>query len=312
MDNCVVTVTLNPALDKTIVLDYLEKGGLNRVKLIRTDPGGKGINVAKVLNNLGVKVEAVGLIAGIQGQSLLEYLHYLDINSNFHKIPGETRVNLKIYEEITNSITEVNEPGFAVSEDDMACFGKTLSNVLDRASFLVLSGSLPKGVPDDIYCKLASLAREKGVRTILDADGKALMNGIGGVPFAIKPNIYELEQLTGKKMASDGDIVQAARQLIKQGIEIVIVSMGGEGSLIVSSNEAFRVRVPSITPKSTVGAGDSMVAAFVYTVLNNQSLEETARFITAAGTATASKPGTEVCTLDEVLQLVNDIKVERI
>jgi 1-phosphofructokinase len=312
VEKCVITVTLNPALDKTVIIDSLNIGGLNRVKTAKFDPGGKGINVANVLNNFGEGVEATGLIAGTQGQLLLEYLNQAGIKSDFYKVAGETRTNLKVFEEHSSVITEINEPGFIVTEKDLTCFVEKLSDLLNHASFLVLSGSLPIGAKDDIYYNFIQLANSKGVKTILDADGKALQNGIKAIPYAIKPNVYELELLTGRKMSTVKEIVDAARQLTDMGIEIVAVSMGSEGAVVINNTDSFHVRTDRITPKSTVGAGDSMVAAFVYTILNNYPLDEAAKWASAAGTATATKPGTEVCTLKEVREFIPKVQVEKL
>lgn len=308
----VVTVTLNPAVDKTATVDCLQKGGLNRVRTVRKDPGGKGINVARVLKGFGQKVEATGLLAGTQGQWILQALRDAGIESCFYETAGETRTNLKVFDESTHTITEINEPGFTVTPEDMACYGEMLSARLDRAAVLVLSGSLPPGVCEDTYGRLVELAKRKGIKVLLDADGKALANGIRAVPYAVKPNIHELEQLMGRKLPSTEDIVQAARSLIMQGIEVIVVSMGAEGALILNETAVYRAKPKPIVPQSTVGAGDSMVAALVYALLHEYSLEETARFITAAGTVTASKPGTEVCTLPEVLAYASDMQVEKL
>jgi 1-phosphofructokinase len=312
MNPYVITVTLNPALDKTVTIEKLNVGGLNRVKDLRIDAGGKGINVAKVLNKFEVDIVAAGLIAGAQGELLLSLLEKEKIEAQFFKIPGDTRTNLKIVEEATNITTEINEAGFCVNDKELNKFKERLSALLENASYLVLSGSLPKGVNENIYSELIQLARDKGVKTILDADGPALKEGVKAVPYAVKPNIHELEKLYDRKMSGDSDIVHAAKALIEKGIRMVAVSMGAEGALIVDRQEVLRVKTFPITPMSTVAAGDSMVAALTFSFLNGFPLERTAKLITAAGTITASKPGTQVCSLKEVLQAVEGVKVEKL
>lgn len=312
MKTNVVTVTLNPALDKTVVIDQFNIGGLNRIRNSRIDPGGKGINVAKVLNKFGQNVKATGLIAGVQGQMLLKFLSQSGIESDFYEIPGETRTNLKVIEEQSNITTEINESGFNVTEKDLNAFKTELSRHLDNASFLVLGGSLPQGVPSDIYYQLIEIAKSKGVRTVLDADREALINGIKAMPYAIKPNIFELEKLTGQKMSTMKEVLRAAKALTEKGIEMIAVSMGAEGALVTDKTDSYLVKTFPITPKSTVGAGDSMVATLVYSILNNFALEKTAQWITTAGTVTASKPGTEVCSLEEVMNSVHAVRVEKI
>jgi 1-phosphofructokinase len=308
----VLTVTLNPALDKTAIIDKLNIGGLNRVKTFRIDPGGKGINVAKVLKNFSEEVKATGLIAGNQGKLLLEYLSLAGIKSSFHEVVGETRTNLKIYEEHSGTITEINDPGFTVTENDLLCFERKLSELLGSASFLVLSGSLPIGATHNIYNQFIKLAKSKGLRTMLDADGMALQNGIKAVPYAIKPNIYELELLTGKKMSSLEHIVDAARSLTKKGIEIVAVSMGEDGAVVCNNKDSYHVSPLPIKAKSPVGAGDSMVAALVFAFLKAYPLDEAAKWAVAAGTATAAKPGTELCTLEEIPNYIRKVKINKL
>ncbi len=298
----VITVTLNPALDKTVTIEQFEYGGLNRIKEMRTDAGGKGINVAKVLKQFDVAVNALGLTAGYQGQVIRDQLEKMGINSAMIEAAGETRVNLKMVDESTKQTTELNEPGFTVDEVLLEQFRDMFKSKAAEASIIVLGGSLPPGTPPDYYRSLIESAREQGIRTILDADGEALALGIEAAPFAIKPNIHELEALLGETFDSMEQIIGAARTLIDRGIEYVLVSMGAEGSLLVSKSEAVRASPFPITPVSTVGAGDSMVAAMVYSFLEGKSVEETARWTSAAGTITASKPGTQVCTIHEVKQ----------
>lgn len=312
MKSAVVTVTLNPALDKTVTLSGLEIGGLNRVREMRVDLGGKGINVAKVLKKFEVDVTAVGLIAGFQGQQMLNQLERDAIGRCFVNVQGETRTNLKIVDEVTKVTTEINEPGFTVYPADLEHFYQKLMVLLDQASFLVIGGSLPPGVPDHIYRDYIEMANSKGVKAILDADGSALREGIKAKPFAIKPNIHELEQLVGRKLTTKQEVVSAGKTLVDQGISLVMISQGSQGSIVLDHKQAYQVTPFSISPKSTVGAGDSMVAALVYSLLENKSLQEIAIWATTAGTVTASKSGTQVCTLAEVQNLQHEVNAVRI
>ncbi|MFC5469567.1 1-phosphofructokinase [Cohnella suwonensis] len=305
----VITVTLNPALDKTVTIERFEYGGLNRIKEMRTDAGGKGINVAKVLKNFEVNASAMGFAAGYQGQVIRDKLETLGIRSVLTEAEGETRVNLKVVDESTRQTTELNEPGFTVDGALLEQFQKALKSGAEETSIIVLGGSLPPGTPRDYYRSLIEIANTQGIRTVLDADGDALALGIEASPFAIKPNIHELEALLGDTFDSTERLIGAARTLIDGGIEYVLVSMGAEGSLLVNRHEAVRASPFPITPVSTVGAGDSMVAALVYSFLHGKSFEDTARWTSAAGTITASKPGTQVCTLQEVEQSVQLVEL---
>lgn len=305
----VLTVTLNPALDKTVSVAGFEVGGTNRIRSMRMDAGGKGINVAKVLKKFEVNVSAFGLQAGNMGRVIRHKLTALGIPHQFLEAPGETRTNLKIVDEQSQVTTELNEPGFLTEPELLKELADEYRKELTDAAVVVLAGSLPPGAPKDFYKTLIEIAGEKRIPVILDADGEALRHGVEGRPYAIKPNIQELERLTGKTLQSDADIVRAAEELNAAGIEIVLVSMGGDGSLLVGRGQAIKAVPFPIKPQSTVGAGDSMVAALAYSLLKGLSPEDTARITSAAGTVTATKPGTEVCTLEEVLEKLHLVKI---
>lgn len=312
MKNSVVTVTLNPSIDKTITIEKLVPYGLNRVVRSRTDPGGKGINVARVLKNFGVDVTVTGLIAGRQGEALLGALQSASIRADFLEIPGETRTNLKIFDESANKTTEINETGFEVSPQDLTGFRQKFKNFLKEAAIVVLSGSLPPGVPPDFYADCIDAANAAGVKALLDADGDALKKGIRSIPYAVKPNLHELELLSGRTFSGKKEVAEAARSLIRSGIEIVIVSMGAEGAVVAGRGEAYGVDSWDIPVKSATGAGDSMVAALASSILNHSTLAEIAKITTAAGTVTASKEGTQICLLEEVTQSLGNVTVREI
>ncbi|MNU43262.1 Tagatose-6-phosphate kinase [compost metagenome] len=312
MKSSVITVTLNPALDKTVTLEELQVGGLNRVQEIRIDPGGKGINVAKVLRNFQVSVTAAGFVGGYSGRQLLGDLDKLGVQQAFIQVEGETRTNLKIVDSSTSITTEINERGSFIKEMDVLVFMKQMESILEGAEVLVLGGSIPPGISVDIYRTLTDMAGRKNVKTILDADGEALALGLKGKPYAIKPNIHELEQLMNQKLESTKDIVDACRSLLQEGIQLVIVSMGADGAIFVSADEMLKASPFPIEPKSTVGAGDSMVASISSSIIAGHNLEEIARWATAAGSITASKEGTEVCSRDEVAQSLNLVGIENI
>jgi 1-phosphofructokinase len=308
----VITVTLNPAVDKTITVDQFTYGETNRAKEVRMDAGGKGINVAKVLHQFEQPVIAEGLIAGYQGTWIENRLQAMGITCRFQRVEGETRTNTKIVDLHTKVTTEVNEKGFQVDPEKLVAMLATFETDWQDAPYLVLAGSMPPGTPVDYYKQLIQVANAAGAKVVLDADGEVFRQGLEGIPYAIKPNVHELETYFGRTFKTDEEILDAARQLIATGIEIVQVSLGKEGSLIVNKDEAYRARPFPITPLSTVGAGDSMVATMVYGFLNKMNLEQLARWCSAAGTITASKSGTQVCTLEEVRARVEDISITRI
>lgn len=308
----VLTVTLNPSIDKTITVEKFVPYGLNRVLKTRQDPGGKGINVAKVLKNFGVDVTVFGLIAGSQGKHLTDFLNRAEIGTDFLQIPGETRTNLKIFDESINKMTEINESGFQVTPEILDSFRNKFKESIRGAAMVVLSGSLPPGIPDDFYAECIAVAKSEGIKTVLDADAGALAEGIKAVPYAVKPNIHELELLNGRHFTNSNEVVDAVKALINTGIEIAIVSMGADGAIVANKDEAYKVDSWDIPVKSATGAGDSMVGSLVYSLLKNDSLYEIAKITTAAGTITASKEGTQICTENEVLQSLENVTVKKI
>lgn len=308
----VITVTCNPSIDKTVTVEKLVPYSLNRVLDSRIDPGGKGINVARVLKSFGADVTVTGFIAGHQGAQLSDFLRTDNIPFEFQKIPGETRTNVKLIDLSVGKTTEINESGCFVDEQSFVQFKEKYAKLMTEASIVVLSGSLPPGIPTDFYAQCIRVAKENNVKALLDADGEALVEGTQAAPYAIKPNIQELEAFCGRRLHSISEIVSAARELISHGIEIVIVSMGSDGAVIVDRQEAYKTDTWDIRVQSTVGAGDSMVGALAASILKNDSLYNIAKITTAAGTVTASKAGTEVCTFDEVQNSLQNVKVTRI
>lgn len=312
MNQKVLTITMNPSIDKTILLDKLTPYGLNRVKNFRLDPGGKGINVARVLRSFHVDAAVSGLIAGKLGEVLQHHLKEADIPADFMEVEGETRTNLKIIDLSVNKTTEINETGFPVTPEQLEVFLSKFESISKQVSIVILGGSLPPGVPDDFYAQCTAIAKKAGAKVILDADGAALTKGIQAIPYAVKPNIHELENYFGESFTSLSQVAEAAKQLIAMGMEIVIVSMGPDGAVMADRQQVYKADSWDIPVKSTVGAGDSMVGALAYSILRQDSLYDIARLTTAAGTVTASKSGTQVCTLEEVLQNVTNVTVKPI
>lgn len=312
MDKKILTVTLNPCIDKTITIDIFAYGGLNRAKSIRADVGGKGINVAKVLRNFGASVFACGMIAGKQGLEVTDYLDKQGILHSFTTAEGEIRTNYKIVDSSSRITTEINEPGFHAALEDVEACIENIVAALPSVDIMVLSGSVPMGVDANIYKRLIEIAKGYDVKVILDADGDKLKLGIEALPYAIKPNLFEFEKLLGIKLDCHDKIISASRKYIEKGIRMVIISMGAEGAVFVSDCETYIVTPPAIDCKSTVGAGDSMVAALSYGLHQGFDFKTIAEFAVASGSLTASKEGTEVCTLTEVLKALPLVQISEL
>lgn len=310
MNTDVLTVTLNPSIDRTVYLSELIPYELNRATHTQTDPGGKGINVARVLHNFGVPVKATGLIAGDQGRVLLRHLENLNIETDFLRVEGETRTNIKLLELSSQRITEVNERGFQVNPNDLNAFIQKFNLLLPSCRIVVLSGSIPPGIPDNFYRDCIEIAKNAGKKVLLDADGEAFRLGLSAAPYAIKPNLHELEHLTGRRLAGPTEIVPVIKDLLHSGVSLVMVSMGKKGAFIANHEAILSAKTWDVTARGATGAGDSMVAAASYALLQGFTLKELAQFAVAAGTVTACKPGTRICDFDEVSRSLDFVEIE--
>ncbi len=307
MKSMIVTVTMNPALDKMVTVDGFQPGGLNRIKTIRMDAGGKGINVSKALSTYGVGQVATGILAGWNGNNISSMLGRYGVNQDFLHISGETRVNLKILDEKMNMITELNEPGQSVGSVNLKSFFQQLENILKKADILVLSGSLPPFTPNDFYADCIQMANQMNVRTILDSDGEALKLGIRVKPYAIKPNQKELEHLVGKSLNGKEEIIHEMKLLARSGIGVILVSMGDKGSILYHDHQIYLAKTYPVSVQSTVACGDAMVAALAYCIQRDLPIEEMARITAAAGSLTAGKKGSETAGWAEIQKMYRNI-----
>lgn len=276
----IITVTLNPALDRIIYLESFSPGKLNRCEKVVVRAGGKGINTARVLKTLGVEVEALGILGAYTGNKVRGLLEEEGIFSDLISSSYISRENIKIVEE-NGRETEINQTGEAdyKSYQELKC---KLEEKLENAELLILSGSLPIGLPTDIYQELILTAHAYDVKTILDSSGLPFRQGVESKPFLIKPNITELSELMGVNFDKSTDIFQVAVELIKKGIENVVISAGAEGAIFVNKFEAYQIIPPFISiAETTVGAGDSMVAGLASAIINKFDFLEMAKYSTA-------------------------------
>ncbi|SKA85867.1 fructose-1-phosphate kinase [Clostridium sp. USBA 49] len=307
-----VTVTLNPAVDKTVEINDFKAGDVNRISSIRLDAGGKGINVSKVIKSLNGESIALGILSGKNGEFIRDYLNSLNIENNFVFTKGETRTNLKIIDSINKKNTDINEPGNIVSIEDLNRLEESIFKVVNKDSILILSGSVPEGVPKDIYAVWIKKAKEQGAKTILDADGELLKEGVKAGPYLVKPNIHELEKFCNKKLESMKDIVKASEEFFKYGVERVVVSLGKDGGLFIDKDNVIHAEGIKVPVKSTVGAGDSMVAALALSIERNYSLEKAVVLSTAVSAANVMTSGTEPAELKDILELEKKVKFKYI
>ena len=269
----ITTVTLNPAIDKIIEINNMNLGNVHRAsKLIKT-LGGKSINVSRILTGLNIKNEALCFAGEENLSEVRTFAARDDINLFVKVIEGTTRTNVKIIEPDEDyRTTDINEKGFVVSKEALESMLKIIYEKAKLSNYVVLSGSLPEGVPIDVY---RTITRKIDNKVVLDADGEILMEGLKGSPYIIKPNIFELEAALNTKLTSIEEIVKACRDLIKEyNISYILVSMGEKGSILVSNTIAYKADIIPVKVLSTVGAGDSMLAGFIYGLETYKDLDE--------------------------------------
>lgn len=308
----IYTVTLNPALDKTVQIPSFRLGEVNRISAMRTDPGGKGINVSKVLRELGEPSVAAAILGGAAGQKIESALHALGIEGMYLFTGHETRTNLKIVDPTLHTNTDVNEPGAPADE---AVLSKLLTQLTDRlrpGDLVVLSGKAPAGAPDTLYRDWILACRAAGAAVHLDAEGELLRQGVTAGPALIKPNQAELSGVMGRPLTTEDETIRAAQELLAQGVGCVAVTKGAGGALLCWEDCVLRCESPRVPVGSTVGAGDSVVAALAYARQRQLSREDTARLAMATGAANVMCSGTQAARLGDIEQLLPQVRITRL
>jgi len=308
----ILTLTLNPAVDKTVFVHGIAIGEVQRVRQSHLDPGGKGINVSRVVDRLGWPTIAFGLLAGEIGQIIDHALEVEGVQNHFLHLPGQTRLNVTIFDQDTGKGTSFYDEGPEVGPIVLAQLENEILPWFFVTPVLVLAGSLPPGVPTDTYASLINLAHRRGIKTILDSDGAALQAGVEAVPYMIKPNVEEAERLLGRKLPDRPAVIQAAVDLAARGIAVVVISMGAEGAICAAEGKVWRAVAPSVARRSTVGSGDSLVAGMALAFARGDSVVEGLRLGTAAGAATAMEPGTTLASPDDVRALLPKVQIEEL
>lgn len=306
----ILTLTLNPAVDKTYTTGSLMLGQVNRMRTVINIAGGKGINVAKILRQYGYPVMSMGFLGGYTGKFIEGCLREINVESYFTEVKGETRSSINIIAE-DGFVTEILEPGPTISTEELEELITDFKNKIKKADLVILSGSVAKGIPADIYNRLIRIAKEGGKRCILDASGEALLHGIEAVPYMIKPNQKELEYLVGHKLRDIGEIVQAAEKLRTLGIEHVLVSMGKKGLLSVTEKQVLFAKPPSVKAVNTVGCGDSVVASFAMSLMKDEDEFTAVKRAAAISTANAATLESGDISLELAEELLEKVQIER-
>lgn len=308
----ITTITMNPALDKTIRIPTLIYGEVNRVGAFREDLGGKGINTGRIIGGFGISTYNAVILGADNSHEVLEYCKKDGMDMITQIVPGHTRTNIKVVEMEKNQTTDINEQGVGIDAENYQSFMDKVDEVASNSSYIIMGGSLAKGLPTNAYGAIAE--KYKGVsKVVIDADDEVLMEGLKGSPYLIKPNIHELEEALDRTLNSEEEVIDAGREIIETyGVTYVLVSMGSKGSLLVTEDEAYRGGIIQTTIVSTVGAGDSMLAGFVYGLEQKHDLDDCLAIGTACSTITISKDGYPKLELDEVLSIAKRVPVKKL
>jgi len=302
-----VTLTLNPALDRTLQIPGFLAGAVNRVERERSAPGGKGINVAACLADYGLSVAVSGFLGRDNVAPFASLFAEKNIHDHCLRIAGSTRTGIKITDPESRQTTDINFPGLAPTRDELKVLLDELARL--QARFFVLAGSVPYGVPDGVYATLIASLRERGQRVVCDTSGVPLARAIEAMPHAIKPNLHELETLFGEQLHDERAVIRKAQALCDAGIELVVVSMGKAGACFVRGGAVAVATPPEMEVESTVGAGDAMVAGLLAAELAGLPLAESARLATAFSVVALSRPGPRACNRDTVERALAQVSV---
>ncbi|MCL4176873.1 MAG: 1-phosphofructokinase [Verrucomicrobia bacterium] len=308
-----VTVTLNPAIDQTVMIPRFRANAVNRVMGEQRTAGGKGINVATFLADYGVPVVVTGFLGRANAGLFEAHFAAKKIEDRLVRVDGSTRVNLKILNRVEGEVTDINFPGLRPTREEICSLYAELGRLLRDRGWFVLSGSLPSGCPDDTYFSLVDALRREGCQVLLDTAGEALRQGVMAQPTVIKPNVRELEEALGRTLSTEMDLVEAARGLVEEGVECVIVSRGAEGALWVDSDGALSARYRGrVMLETTVGAGDALVAGYLAGRGERLDSEAAACLAIAFSIAALQRTGQALPDRSVLKALAGDVEVRRL
>ncbi|MFN3514441.1 MAG: 1-phosphofructokinase family hexose kinase [Phenylobacterium sp.] len=309
----ILTLTPNPAVDVSTSVKRVEPDHKLRCAAESRDPGGGGVNVARVVRRLGAEAVAVYPSGGAAGQMLEPLVAREGVGSLVVPVSGETRENFTVQDMTTGEEYRFVLRGPRLRDSEWMDCLKALAGFERKPDFICASGSLPPGAPEDFYARVAEIAEMKGVPFVLDTSGPALKAALGERIFLIKPNLRELRELAPGALDEEASLIAACRQLIAGGrLKMVALSLGSQGALLVTADEAWRAPALPIRPASTVGAGDSFLGAMVWALAAGKPVEAALAYGAAGGAAALLTHGTELCRAGDVHRLVQDVAVEKI
>lgn len=308
----ILTVTMNPSIDVSYPLDQLNIDTVNRLSNVSKTAGGKGLNVSRVLSQLGASLTATGVIGGHFGGYLTELLDKDGINHAFSKIAGETRSCIAILHE--GKQTEILESGPEVSKEEQDIFIENFEKLMPETDFITISGSLPAGIGHEFYARLIEKAAAADVKVLLDTSGETLKTSIESdhKPFLIKPNETEIADLLGTDIQSEAELIEALEDEEFAGIEWIVVTLGADGAVVKNGTDYYRVTIPTIDVVNAVGSGDSTIAGLAYALSEGRSTEDVMKTGMVTGMLNTLEKKTGFINVDNFDNLFNQIKVEKI
>lgn len=308
----ILTVTLNAAIDKRYVVSGFREGEVNRVLECAYTPGGKGLNVSKPASIAGADVVATGFVGGHAGNYIVDSLKDFNIKSEFYHMKAESRSCINIWDVEKKKQTEFLEPGFTVGGEDFERFAAKFTELVEDADVVAMSGSVPKGLDGRAYQRLVAIVKAAGKKVILDTSGNLLKMGIEAKPTMVKPNIDEIRMLTGSRCDSHEELIDAAKKIYEAGVEVVVISLGADGSVLVCEEGVFQAIVPRIDAVNTVGCGDSMIAGFALGFERGLSVEESMKLASAISAAAALREETGFFVKEDMEKIYEQIEVRKI
>jgi len=306
----IATVTLNPALDQTVRVDHFRSSTVNYAQTMQFDAGGKGINVASFLADVGITSSVTGFLGQDNADDFEKFFVSKNLDDQFIRIPGRTRIGVKIVDEASQQTTDINMPGLPPPAEALDTLHMIIDRLATTCDWFVLSGTLPPEVPASTYATLINRLKGYGKQIVLDTSREALREGVLAAPTIVKPNVDELRQLTGEPLTDEFALEHAARQLLDGGIRLVVISMGERGAMFVDPATTLIAVPPSVMVKSTVGAGDAMVAGLIAGQVQGLSLPDCARLATAFSLGAITSTGHNLPVPTVLQDFVHQVSVQ--
>lgn len=308
----IATVTLNPAIDQTVDIPNFSAGSVNRVRDFRSDAGGKGVNVAAFLADYGLPITVTGFLGDKNARPFEHLFRQKNITDRFVRIAGSTRTGIKIIDDVRQQTTDINFPGLTPTSEDIEQLLNILDDVGDQCRWVVIAGSIPAGTSAGIYREMITTIVQKGAHVALDASGEGFRQAVVAGPTLAKPNIDELQEFCGRVLPTRADVIDAARRLLDDGLQTVVVSMGDKGALFVEENNVVQTVPPKVRIKSTVGAGDAMLSGMVAGKIEDKPLKDCALLATVFSVVAVTHIGAGLPSAASLKSLENRIHTNEI